>query len=96
MRSLNLERRYGGLIDAPMLFTSGRAFGEAVGTLEYQPLYHARLDSDEYRRLLDLQGFDVAAYVPVDPNCGRRTIWLAQQRCSQSAAQLPNNEPTPR
>lgn len=106
MRSLNLERRYGGLIawdslfhltpydqrmmfsifrnhaetDAPLLFTSGPAFGDAVGTLENEPLYHASLDPDEYRRLLDLHGFDVVAYVPVDPNCGGRTIWLAQQR----------------
>jgi len=107
MRSLNLDRRYGGLIawdslfhltphdqrmmfsifrdhletNAPLLFTSGPAFGESIGKLEGEPLYHASLDPDEYRRLLDLHGFDVIKYVSVDPDCGRRTIWLARQRC---------------
>jgi len=106
MRSLNLERRYGGLIawdslfhltphdqrimfsifrnhsetDAPLLFTSGPAFGEAIGTLEGEPLYHASLDPDEYRLLLDRNGFDLVAHVAQDPDCGGRTIWLGRQR----------------
>src|SRR5690606_6212118 len=29
---------------APLMFTSGPALGEAIGTLEGEPLYHASLD----------------------------------------------------
>jgi SAM-dependent methyltransferase len=67
--------------NAPLLFTSGPTFGESIGKREGEPLYHASLDPEEYRRLLDLHGFDVIKYVSVDPDCGRRTIWLARQRC---------------
>lgn len=66
--------------DAPLLFTSGPAFGEAIGTLEGEPLYHASLDPDEYRLLLDRNDFDVMSHVAEDPGCGGRTIWLARQR----------------
>jgi SAM-dependent methyltransferase len=106
MRSLKLNRGYGGLIawdsffhlkphdqrrmfpvfrdhaepNAPLLFTSGPAFGEAIGTLEGEPLYHASLDPDEYRSLLDQNSFDVMAHVAEDPDCGGHTVWLARQR----------------
>ncbi len=61
-----------------LMFTSGTSFGEAIGTLEGEPLYHASLDSDEYRRLLEEQGFAVVNHVVQDRNCGGRTVWLAQ------------------
>lgn len=67
-------------IDAPLLFTSGPAFGEAIGTLEGEPLYHASLDPDEYRLLLDRNGFDVVSHVARDASCGGRTLWLARHR----------------
>lgn len=66
--------------EAPLLFTSGPNFGEAIGTLEGEPLYHASLDPDEYRLLLDQNGFDVVAHVAEDPDCGGHTVWLARQR----------------
>lgn len=65
---------------APLLFTSGPAFGEDIGTLKGEPLYHASLDPDEYRLLLDGNGFDVVAHIAEDPDCGGRTVWLARQR----------------
>ena len=65
---------------ALLLFTSGPAFGEAIGAFEGEPLYHASLDPDEYRLLLDRNGFDVVAYTPEDPDCGGHTVWLARQR----------------
>jgi SAM-dependent methyltransferase len=106
MRTLRLDRHYGGLIawdsffhltpghqrlmlpifsdhaepGAPLLFTSGPAFGEAIGTLEGEPLYHASLDPDEYRHLLAKVGFDIVAHVSEDPDCGGHTIWLARRR----------------
>jgi hypothetical protein len=65
---------------AALMFTSGVAYGEAIGQLEGEPLYHASLDPTEYRQLLDSQGFDVVATVPEDQSCGGRTVWLAQLR----------------
>jgi SAM-dependent methyltransferase len=65
---------------APLLFTSGPARGEAIGTLEGEALYHASLDPDEYRLLLGENGFDVAGHVVEDPDCGEHTVWLARRR----------------
>ncbi|QUR68101.1 class I SAM-dependent DNA methyltransferase [Mycobacterium spongiae] len=64
---------------AAVMFTSGPAAGEQVGTYRGEPLYHASLDLDEYRALLHDNGFDVATQVVEDPSCGRHTIWLAQR-----------------
>jgi SAM-dependent methyltransferase len=63
---------------AALMFTSGTAQGEAIGVLEGEPLYHASLDAEEYRKLLEQHGFDVVATVAEDQNCGDRTVWLAQ------------------
>jgi hypothetical protein len=60
------------------MFTTGTHAGEAIGTFKGEPLYHASLDPDEYRELLDQHGFDVVSHVAHDPGCGGRTIWLAQ------------------
>lgn len=62
------------------MFTSGPAHGEAIGSLEGEPLYHASLDPVEYRRLLESEGFAVVAHVADDQSCGGRTVWLAQLR----------------
>ena len=64
---------------APLMFTSGPAFGEAIGTLEGELLYHASLDAAEYRALLDQNGFDVVEHIVEDAACGGHTIWLAQR-----------------
>src|SRR6185295_11015922 len=63
---------------AALMFTSGPAHGEAIGSLGGEPLYHASLDPAEYRSLLDQNGFGVVSHVVEDPTCGRHTIWLAQ------------------
>jgi len=63
---------------AALLFTSGPSHGEAMGTLDGEPLDHASLDAAEYRDLLHLNGFDVVAHAIEDPDCGLHTIWLAQ------------------
>lgn len=65
--------------DAALMFTSGPAEGEAIGTWRDEPLYHASLDGAEYRALLAAQGFAVAAHAVEDPACGGRTIWLARR-----------------
>jgi trans-aconitate methyltransferase len=65
---------------AALMFTSGTAHGTAIGTYKDEPLYHGSLDEAEYRALLDDNGFDIVSHVVEDPNCGHRTVWLAQLR----------------
>jgi SAM-dependent methyltransferase len=65
---------------APLLFTSGPATGEAIGTFEGEPLYHASLDPGDYRDLLGDAGFEVVDHVPEDATCGGLTVWLARKR----------------
>jgi SAM-dependent methyltransferase len=62
---------------AALMFTSGTSHGEAIGSYHGEPLYHASLAPEEYRTLLEANGFRVEAHVVADPNCGRHTIWLA-------------------
>lgn len=63
---------------AALMFTSGWAYGEAIGSFEGEPLYHASLDHSEYRDLLDENGFEVVEQVTKDPDCGDHTVWLAR------------------
>jgi SAM-dependent methyltransferase len=63
---------------AALMFTSGPSQGKIVGQLEGEPLYHASLDADEYRQLLEEQGFAVVDHRAEDPSCFGRTVWLAQ------------------
>ncbi|MEY8841677.1 SAM-dependent methyltransferase, partial [Cribrihabitans sp. XS_ASV171] len=64
---------------AALMFTSGPAQGEVVGSFAGRPLYHASLDSADYRRLLDRHGVEVRRHVAEDPTCGGATIWLARK-----------------
>jgi trans-aconitate methyltransferase len=63
---------------AALMFTSGSSHGEVVGQLEGEPLYHASLETAEYRRLLGEQGFTVVDHREQDQSCFGRTVWLAQ------------------
>lgn len=65
---------------AALMFTSGTALGEAIGTFEGQPLYHGSLAPTEYRSLLQANGFELLEHVEEDPTCGGVTIWLAQKK----------------
>jgi hypothetical protein len=60
------------------MFNTGPNHGEAIGKLCGEPLYHASLDWDEYRQLLSSHGFRLLAQVSADPDCGGRSVWLAQ------------------
>jgi hypothetical protein len=62
---------------AALMFTSGPAEGEAIGSWCDEPLYHASLGPAEYEHLLVTNGFAVRAYVAKDPQCGDHTVWLA-------------------
>jgi SAM-dependent methyltransferase len=63
---------------AALMFTSGTSHGEAIGSLRGEKLYHASLDPAEYSALLAENGFAVLAHRAEDPDCGGRTVWLAQ------------------
>ena len=61
-----------------LLFTSGKEYGEAWGMNGGQNLFHASLNTDQYRSLLEDQGFQVLVYQEDDPECGDATVWMAQ------------------
>ena len=63
---------------AALMFTSGHIAGEAIGQVADAPIYHASLDPDTYRDLLNDAGFSVLRFTPEDPDCGQHTVWLAQ------------------
>ena len=65
---------------AALMFTSGSSDGVAMGTFGGEPLYHASLAPQDYRALLDENGFDVVTNVFDDPNTGGHSIWLARRK----------------
>jgi SAM-dependent methyltransferase len=69
-----------------LLFTSGPEHGEAIGSFEGEPLYHASLATSEYASLLDAIGFSVTAHVVMDSTCGERTVWLAHQTGGETSS----------
>ena len=70
---------------APLLFTSGPEYGEAIGKLEGESLYHASLDSSEYKDLLARHSFEVVAHAVEDPECNSHTVWLTRYCGHESA-----------
>lgn len=77
-RMFNIFRQHTNSM-ATLMFTSGTSNGEAIGSFEGEALYHASLAPEEYRQLLQEQGFSVVKTVIEDPDCGGRTVWLAQR-----------------
>lgn len=63
---------------ALLLFTSGPAHGESIGSYRGDALYHASLSPSEYVGLLEANGFSVRKHVAEDADCGSHTVWLAQ------------------
>jgi SAM-dependent methyltransferase len=71
---------------APLLFTSGVEDGIAMGEMYGHELFHASLDTAEYRALLRSHGFEVLLHRVEDPDCGNHTIWLAQREARAKRA----------
>ena len=65
---------------APLMLTVGPRAGEVVGHVGGEPVYHASLDLEEYRRILGGLSLEVDAFVPEDPSCGHHTVLLARRR----------------
>lgn len=68
---------------ALLMFNSGPSHGEAIGDYRGEPLYHASLDSEEYRNLLKRSGFELISHVVEDPKAGGRTVWVARSRLTE-------------
>lgn len=63
-----------------LMFTSGPSRSIAIGWWQGARLYHASLDPDDYRGLLEAAGFELLSFVPEDPACDRHSVWLALRR----------------
>ncbi|MNR11595.1 dTDP-3-amino-3,4,6-trideoxy-alpha-D-glucopyranose [compost metagenome] len=66
--------------DGILLFTSGTERGEACGENGGENLFHASLDTAEYRALLEANKFVVLKHQVKDPDCGGANVWLAQYK----------------
>ena len=64
---------------AILMFNTGPAFGEQIGSYRGDPLYHASLDAAEYEALLAHSGFELICHVVEHPRAGGRTAWLARK-----------------
>jgi hypothetical protein len=62
-----------------LMFNSGPAYGEQIGSYRGDPLYHASLDAPEYEELLTRSGFELIDHMVEDPQAGGRTVWLARK-----------------
>ena len=62
-----------------LMFNTGPAYGEAIGSYRGDPLYHASLDAAEYEDLLVRSGFELVEHSVTDQKAGGRTIWLARR-----------------
>ncbi len=65
--------------NAALMFTSGPQDGISIGTYNGEPLYHASLSPEEYRRLLHDNGFALVETVAEDAQCQGHTVWLAKR-----------------
>lgn len=61
-----------------LMFTSGPKAGEVWSDNGGEELYHASLDPDEYKELLEKYGFELIQYKINDENCNGHTVWLAK------------------
>jgi hypothetical protein len=71
---------------AVLMFNTGPAHGEDVGSYRGDPLYHASLNPDEYTALLGSIGFGVVAHAVEDwQTGGGRTVWLTRTRAVRNS-----------
>lgn len=63
-----------------LMFTIGPSEGEATGTVEGEPVYHASLDPGEYRAILTKLGFSSIQLGLEDPKCNLHSIVLATNK----------------
>lgn len=62
-----------------MLFNTGPARGEAIGTQFDEDIYHASLAPFEYRALFEEHGLMEIDFVPDDHHVGGRSVWFVRR-----------------
>lgn len=62
-----------------LMFTSGTEYGEAWSDNGGAMLYHASLDVEEYRSLLEANRFELVKLAVDDAACGGATVWVARR-----------------
>ena len=72
--ALNLNK--GGIL----LFTSGAEEGEIWGNNGGENLYHASLSPNEYKKLLNDNGFTLITHKIEDKHCNDHTVWVAKYK----------------
>ncbi len=60
-----------------LMLTIGHISGEVTGTVAGEEVYHASLEADEYRAILESLGFDEIEIKLQDESCGQSSILLA-------------------
>lgn len=63
-----------------LMFTSGTTLGEVWSDNGGENLYHASLDTAEYRTLLKKHHFEVLSHTIEDKKAGGATVWLARYK----------------
>ncbi|MBI1359141.1 MAG: methyltransferase domain-containing protein [Alphaproteobacteria bacterium] len=63
-----------------LMFNAGPRHGEAMGAFEGEPLHHFSLAQEDYRALLDANGFEVVAHQADAADASGRSPWLAKAR----------------
>ncbi|GAB4452106.1 MAG: class I SAM-dependent methyltransferase [Armatimonadaceae bacterium] len=61
-----------------LLITVGHEASEVLGTVENEEVYHSSLSPKEYKGILNTGGLQDVEIVFQDPNCGHRSVLLAQ------------------
>ena len=64
---------------AALIFSSGPVHGEAIGEWQGEPLYHASLSPEEYRTLLEANGFELVSFRAGIPVADGPSVWMARQ-----------------
>ena len=61
-----------------LIFTCGPKAGEVWSDNGGRNLFHASLSTEEYRKLLDINGFVVINHFVEVEDCGGSSFWIAQ------------------
>ncbi len=64
--------------DGILMYTSGPKYTEVWSDNAGEQLYHASLDAEEYRNLLNENHFEILHHAINDPACAGATVWIAK------------------
>ena len=62
-----------------LILTVGDQYGESVGRVGAEEVYHASFSFDTYEKILTSLNMKVLEFVPNDPKCAKASVLLAQK-----------------